>query len=211
MLFFFFLLSFSCQLTGMEQSHPRAQLSFPGTHIPAPEHPFATSARQVTNFSWQPVIWWARTFSVSCQHKEGCAAVTARGKKAFRSLTPGLPAHSTEVTSSCVSGSLSNSQLHCKGTAQPQKKPSHLGEERHWQCRWMLCVRDKSCSRSCSNLCCTAQAAPGGKGSKNPEPELWRFGFKNVTARRRKFWEQFLGWSREFLNPLDNLRCFLLL
>lgn len=39
-----------CQLTGIEQSNPRSQLSSPGIHISTPKHPFA--AREVT-FPWR--------------------------------------------------------------------------------------------------------------------------------------------------------------
>lgn len=152
------MLSSCCQLTGMEQSNPRSELSFPGILIPSPKHPFAMSAGKVTFFfSWKPAFWGGRTFPVSCQHREGRAVVQLeekKEKKAFRSSTP-APQHTAlrSHLAVCQAASIipsSTAKWHFS-----QKKAYHLREERHCQYRWMLHAGNKSCSRSFWNMCCT--------------------------------------------------------
>lgn len=121
------MLSFCCQLTGIGQSNPRAQLSFPGIHIPTPKHPFATSAREVTIFPGSQLSD-EPGHSQFLASTEECAVVQLEEKKGFQKYYHWFSACNTEVTSSCVSGSLSNSQLYCKVTFQP-KNPIIFGKK----------------------------------------------------------------------------------
>lgn len=83
------VLSFCCQLTGIEQSNPRAQLSFPGIHIPTPKHSFATAARQVTFFPGSQLFDEPGYSQFLGCKKRNVLFYSYRKKKAFRSITPG--------------------------------------------------------------------------------------------------------------------------
>lgn len=117
-------------------------------------------------FSWKPAIWWARALSVSCQHKEECAVVQLE-REGFQKYYPWFSACSTEVTSSCVSGSLSNSQLHCKVTFQP--KPSMIFKKKGTVSTDGCCMLATSHFRRICCICAAqAQTYLGVNNSKNP-------------------------------------------
>lgn len=90
------MLSSCCQLTGMEQSNPRSELSFPGIHIPSPKHPFTMSVWKVTFFFLEASFLRRQDIPsfLPTQRRACCCTVGGKKKrkKAFRSSTP-APQH----------------------------------------------------------------------------------------------------------------------
>jgi len=81
----FFFCTDSAQLLLSTNWHQAEQSKSPAL-LPRYSHSYSqASLRYICkashNFSWKPAIWWARAFSVSCQHKEECAVVQLEKKR----------------------------------------------------------------------------------------------------------------------------------
>lgn len=93
-------------------------------------------------------------------------------KKSFQKSHLWLSAHSTEVTSSCVSGSPSNSQLHSKGTSQPKKSPLILGKKGTGSADG-CCVLETRHAADPAQICAAQHRwLPEGRAPKIPSPSL---------------------------------------
>lgn len=126
-IFFFSQLQLSTNWHGAEPSKSTAFF---------PRYPYSHSQASLCyickashKFPLAASYWMSQDILSFLPAQRGMCCCTARGKKAFRSLTPGSQHTAPRSHSSCVSGSLSNSQLHCKGTSQPQKSPLISGKK----------------------------------------------------------------------------------